>query len=456
MKRRALLSLVVAMLALGGIGGGAQSDASIEPFTINVPESVLADLKARLKNPRIPEPLQGDGWELGTDTRYLRELVDYWRDRFDWRAQERRLNAMEQFTTSIDGLTLHFVHRKSKQPDAMPLLVTHGWPGSFAEFTKIIGPLTDPVAHGGQAGDAFHVVMPSIPGFTFSGKPREPGWDPARIAALEAKLMARLGYGRYGAQGGDWGAIISTQVALADPTRVAGLHLNMCIGGAPPGGDPNEGLTPAERERLKVRQAFQSRGDGVSADSGHQAADHRHRPQRLARRTGCVDRGEVPDLVRLRRQPRDGVDEGRAAHQHHVVLGDANRGLVGPHLLREPPSPGARAAAARRDADGLCGLPEGNYLVAAPVAGAALQHHALDRDAARRPFRGDGAATVAGGRHSGVFSRAAIRRLRQAPPGSLVRRPPTATPSRRGRRGRAGGDTVQRRRSRVSDAWLIN
>jgi pimeloyl-ACP methyl ester carboxylesterase len=243
-------------------------DVSVRPFTIRVADSVLADLKSRLASPRIPDPLQGDGWTLGTDVRYLRELTEYWRDRFDWRAAERRLNQMEQFTTSIDGLTVHFVHRRSKHPNAFPLLVTHGWPGSIAEFSKIIGPLADPVAHGGEAADAFHVVMPSIPGFAFSDKPREPGWDPARIAALEAKLMARLGYTRYGVQGGDWGSIISTQVALAEPTHVTGLHLNMCVGGVPAGTDPNEGLTDAERERLKVRQIFQAEETGYQQIQG--------------------------------------------------------------------------------------------------------------------------------------------------------------------------------------------
>jgi epoxide hydrolase len=247
---------------------GAQERAAIQPFTIRVADPVLADLRARLAKARIPEPLQGDGWTHGTDIRYLRELVAYWRDRFDWRAQERRLNQLEQFTTSIDGLTIHFVHRRSKRPDALPLLVTHGWPGSFAEFTKIIGPLTDPAAHGGAPEDAFHVVMPSIPGFGFSQAPREPGFDPARIAQIEATLMARLGYTRYGVQGGDWGSIISTQVALADTPHVAGLHINMCIGGAPAGADANAALTDRERERLKLRQAWQAEETGYQQIQG--------------------------------------------------------------------------------------------------------------------------------------------------------------------------------------------
>ncbi|MBI3402081.1 MAG: alpha/beta fold hydrolase [Acidobacteria bacterium] len=244
------------------------SGDAIRPFTIHVPDGVLADLKARLARPRFPDPLQGDGWTYGADIGYLKQLVAYWRDRFDWRAQERALNRFEQFTTNIDGLNIHFIHRRSKQPRAFPLLITHGWPGSFVEFTKIIDPLTDPVAHGGRAEDAFDVVIPSIPGFAFSDKPREPGYDPARIAQVEAKLMARLGYQRYGAQGGDWGSIISTQVALADAPHVAGLHINMCTGAAPAGADPNAGLTDAEKDRLKVRQAFQAEETGYQQIQG--------------------------------------------------------------------------------------------------------------------------------------------------------------------------------------------
>jgi microsomal epoxide hydrolase len=245
----------------------AATDTVIRPFTIRVPDAVLVDLKTRLKSPRVPESLNGDGWTYGTDTTYLKQLVAYWRERFDWRAQERSLNRFEQFTTNIDGLTLHFIHRRSKQPNALPLLITHGWPGSFVEFAKVIDPLTDPGAHGGRAEDAFDVVIPSIPGFAFSEKPRGPGYSPARIAALEAKLMARLGYQRYGVQGGDWGSIIGTQVALNDAPHVAGLHLNMCTAAAPPG-DPDEGLSEPEKARLKVRQTFQAEETGYQQIQG--------------------------------------------------------------------------------------------------------------------------------------------------------------------------------------------
>jgi pimeloyl-ACP methyl ester carboxylesterase len=272
MRHSTRWNLLVGLLAVIPVVCGAQArqaaDTAIRPFTIRVPDAVLADLKARLAMARFPDALQGDGWTHGTDIGYLRQLVAYWRDRFDWRAQERALNMFEQFTTTIDGLTVHFVHRRSKQPNPFPLLITHGWPGSFVEFTKIIGPLTDPSAHGGRPDDAFDVVMPSLPGFAFSDKPREPGFDPARIATIEAKLMARLGYGRYGAQGGDWGSIVSTQVALNDAPHVAGLHINMCTGAAPAGSDPNAGLSEADKDRLKLRQAFQAEETGYQQIQG--------------------------------------------------------------------------------------------------------------------------------------------------------------------------------------------
>jgi epoxide hydrolase len=266
---RAAMAVTILALAAGAVAARAQPEvAPIRPFRIHVDDSVLADLEARLARARIPDALQGDGWTYGTDVAYLKSLVAYWRDRFDWREQERRLNQLEQFTTDIDGLRIHFIHRRSKEPRALPLLVTHGWPGSVVEFTKIIGPLTDPAAHGGRREDAFDVVMPSIPGFAFSDKPREPGFAPARIAAIETKLMARLGYARYGVQGGDWGAIISAAVARDDAPHVAGLHLNMCTAPPPAGGDPAAGLTDAERVRLKARDLFQAEETGYQQIQG--------------------------------------------------------------------------------------------------------------------------------------------------------------------------------------------
>jgi pimeloyl-ACP methyl ester carboxylesterase len=242
-------------------GATTRADAkgadAIVPFKIQVPDNVLTDLKARLARTRFPDEIPSTGWDYGTDLTYLKALVAYWRDRFDWRAQERTLNAFDQFKTTIDGIEIHFIHQKSKVPNAFPLAVTHGWPGSIVEFTKVIGPLTDPVKYGGRAEDAFNVVAISLPGFGFSSKPKDRGYSPEKVGTIIAKLMARLGYERYGVQGGDWGGIISRLVALDDPQHVAGLHLNFCIAGPPAGAaNPNDGVPPAELQRYQARQAY--------------------------------------------------------------------------------------------------------------------------------------------------------------------------------------------------------
>ncbi len=257
-----VLSLAVGLLAhlpWSPLELAAQSQASagaqIEPFTINVPNDVLVDLKERLARTRMPDEPDGVGWMLGTNQAYLKQLVDYWRDEFDWRAQERRLNRFEQFKTTIDGIDIHFVHRRSVEPGALPLILTHGWPGTFAEFAKVIGPLTDPVSHGGRAEDAFHVVIPSIPGYGFSDRPRQLGYR-ERTPAIFAELMARLGYDRYGAQGGDLGAGISRRLASDDAEHVAGLHLNLCSADPPDPSNPTAGLSPAEIALMRDRAAF--------------------------------------------------------------------------------------------------------------------------------------------------------------------------------------------------------
>ena len=269
--RRAIAALFVALaLALAaGVAGPAPwsaparatvsqaaPDAAIEPFTIDIPDDVLADLKERLARTRMPDEPEGVGWQLGMNQAYLRQLVDYWRDEFDWRAQERRLNRLEQFKTTIDGLDIHFVHRRSAEPDAFPLILTHGWPGTFAEFDKVIEPLTDPVAHGGRAEDAFHVVVPSIPGYGFSDRPPRLGYGRDRTGAIFAELMTRLGYERYGAQGGDLGAGISRWLAANDAEHVAGLHLNLCTAGPPDPDDPTAGVPPEEIALMEERAAF--------------------------------------------------------------------------------------------------------------------------------------------------------------------------------------------------------
>jgi pimeloyl-ACP methyl ester carboxylesterase len=218
------------------------------PFRVHVSDEVLEDLKRRLAMTRWPDQLPGSGWDRGPDTTYLMSLCDYWRTGFDWRAQEARLNAWPQFTVALDGLEVHFIHARSRHDHATPLVLVHGWPGSFVEFLDVIGPLTDPQAHGGKAEDAFHVVVPSLPGFGFSSKPREPGWNSQRMAEIVAKLMARLGYERYGAQGGDWGGGIVRWLAANDE-RCLGAHSNF-----PPMARSDKDTT-AEARRAEQRMA---------------------------------------------------------------------------------------------------------------------------------------------------------------------------------------------------------
>ncbi|MEU0743837.1 epoxide hydrolase family protein [Streptomyces sp. NPDC006134] len=221
----------------------------MQPFRIDIPQDQLDQLHRRLDATRWPDELPGVGWDRGVPLGYLKELAAYWRHSFDWRAAEAELNTHPQFTEEIDGARVHFLHVRSPEPDATPLLLTHGWPGSVAEFLDVIGPLSDPRAHGGDPADAFHLVIPSIPGYGFSTLP-ETGWDTARIARAWAELMARLGYGRYVAQGGDAGAVISLELGRVDPEHVVGVHVNMLM--TFPSGDPAElaGLDERDRERL--------------------------------------------------------------------------------------------------------------------------------------------------------------------------------------------------------------
>jgi microsomal epoxide hydrolase len=236
---------------------------NVQPFRVEIPESALVELRERLVRTRFPAQIPGSGWDYGTDLAYLRVLIDYWRDTYDWRKTEARLNVLDQFTTEIDGARLHFVHARSPEPDALPLVMTHGWPGSIVEFLDVIGPLSNPRAHGGDAADAFHVVCPSIPGYGFSGPTVDRGWDPRRIAQALATLMAGLGYEHYGAQGGDWGSMISTQVALVDAAHVAGLHLNMVIA-TPPEDEDYQNLTEAELAGLADMASYMEDESGYA------------------------------------------------------------------------------------------------------------------------------------------------------------------------------------------------
>jgi pimeloyl-ACP methyl ester carboxylesterase len=247
----------------------------IEEYRVSIPQADLDDLADRLARTRWPSSLPGAawdrgapgaGWERGVPVGYLRELAEYWRDGFDWRAQEARLNSYPQYTTRIDGQKIHFLHVKSPEPDATPLLLLHGWPGSVVEFTRVIGPLSDPGSHGDGSAPAFDLVIPSLPGFGFSGPVTEPGWGSRRIAGALAELMARLGYERYGAQGGDFGAFVAPDLGRVDPGHVIGVHVNAATLGFIPFGDiPEQDLatfSPAEKERAQRLQGFLAEGNG--------------------------------------------------------------------------------------------------------------------------------------------------------------------------------------------------
>ena len=231
------------------------AETTIRPFTIDIPQSQLDDLKDRLERAHWPDELPGDG-DYGVRQSYIRSLADHWRTRYDWRSLEARLNAYPQFTTEIDGQNVHFLHVRSPEPNAFPLIVTHGWPGSIVEFLDVIGPLSDPRAHGGDPAVAFDLVIPSMPGYGFSGPTREPGWNLYRIAAAWVELMRRLGYERYGAVGNDAGSMISPEVGRLDPEHVVGVHVTQIF--SFPSGDPSEfaGMTEEEQRELGTLQWF--------------------------------------------------------------------------------------------------------------------------------------------------------------------------------------------------------
>jgi len=236
--------------------------SEITPFEINISDAEIADLKQRLANTRWPNKETVDDWEQGIPLAYVQEVCEYWGKEYDWKAREAKLNRFPQFKTNLQGLDIHFIHVKSPEADATPLIMTHGWPGSIVEFQKVIEPLTNPVAHGGEASDAFHVVCPSLPGYGFSDKPTETGWGVGKIADVWGELMARLGYDKYVAQGGDWGAMVTTCVGGQDPEHCLGIHLNMPI--APPTEDSMDNLTELEQAALAGMAHYNEKDSGYS------------------------------------------------------------------------------------------------------------------------------------------------------------------------------------------------
>ncbi len=284
-------------------------DSKISPYRIDIPQGALDDLRDRLGRTRWPDELPGVGWDLGVPLDYLKGLAKYWATAYDWRGQEAALNEFAQFTTVIDDQNVHFLHVRSPEPEALPLLITHGWPGSIAEFLDIIGPLADPAAHGGDPANAFHVIAPSIPGFGFSGPTHETGWNTVRVARAWVELMSRLGYERYGAQGGDTGALVSPELGRIDPEHLAGIHVNNLL--TFPSGELHD-LSDADQGRLKLMQHWQNEMAGY-------ASIQSTRPQTLAYALTDSPAGQLAWIVEKFKEwtdpaaglPEDAVDRDR-------------------------------------------------------------------------------------------------------------------------------------------------
>ena len=248
----------------------------VQPFKVQVPEETLKDLQDRLALTRWPDEIPGSGWDYGSNLAYIKELVEYWRTGFNWRAQEEAINTFSHFRTTVEGLGVHFIHERGNGPDPMPLVITHGWPGSFFEMSKITSLLADPASHGADPADAFDVVAPSIPGYGFSDHPTQPGMHVRRVADLWSRLMAEeLGYSRYGAQGGDWGASVTAHLGFAYPDNLMGIHLTSMTHPTPYLGPGSSELSDAERAHMEQRKNW------IQAEGGY-AHVHGTKPQTLS------------------------------------------------------------------------------------------------------------------------------------------------------------------------------
>ena len=344
---------------------------------------MLDDLQRRLAATRWPEPETVDDWSQGVPLERLQALCDYWRDGYDWRRCEALLNGIGQYTTEIDGLSIHFLHRRSPEPNALPLLITHGWPGSVIEFHKVIGPLTDPVAHGGRAEDAFHVIAPSLPGYGFSEKPRDRGWTVQRIAAAWCELMRRLGYDRFVAQGGDWGSAITTVIAGLGRPEVLGVHLNMVI--ALPSRSEPEPTDPQEIAALETARRYFAGGNAY-------AQQQTSRPQTLG--YGLVD-SPVAQAAWIYEKICEWTDCGgdpcTILSQDEILDNvmlywlPGDRGIVGTALLGELRRFSRRS---HRHSGRLQHLPEGHLHHVQALGGAQVsQPDPLEHIGQGRPFR---------------------------------------------------------------------
>ncbi len=289
----------------------SDENAIVRPYRIDVAQADLDDLNERLSRTRWPDPEPRGGWSYGVPLSYQKELAEYWRAEYDWRKNEAKLNEYPQFTTEIGGENIHFMHIRSPEPGALPLLLIHGWPGSIVEFSEMIGPLTRPRDYGREASEAFHLVIPSLPGYGFSGPTKQPGMDYKRIAGMFAVLMQRLGYERYGTQGGDWGSFISLELGLKHPEEVVGAHVNMLV--TPPPENPKQlaKLKPQDREELDKMKYYAKEQSGYSVQQGT-------RPQTLAYALTDSPSGQLAWIIEKfyewtdkKNLPEDAIDRDR-------------------------------------------------------------------------------------------------------------------------------------------------
>jgi hypothetical protein len=327
------------------MSGTAETAIDIRPFQVEIPEEELAELRRRIAAVRWPSRELVTDRSQGVQLATLQELARYWTTEYDWRKAEARLNALPQFTTQIDGVDIHFIHVKSPHENALPLIMTHGWPGSVIELLDTVGPLTDPTTHGGDAEDAFHLVLPSIPGYGLSGEPRELGWDEGHIGVAWAELMNRLGYTRYVAQGGDVGAFVTDAMGRQAPEGLLGIHINVLAAAV---GLKDQLPAQSEQERAAHDALTTFTTDGVAG-----VLEQSTRPQTIGyslldftRRHGGLDarprHGQLlQDLPRVRRRRARGQPHpGQHRRQHHAVLADGHRRLGPPVVLGEWTGPG--------------------------------------------------------------------------------------------------------------------
>ena len=375
---------------------------TVRPFQIEIPEEQIDDLRRRIAATRWPTkelvPDRSQGVQLAT----LQELARYWATEYDWRRCEARLNALPQFTTEIDGVEIHFIHVRSRHENALPLIMTHGWPGSVIELLDTVGPLTDPTAHGGTPEDAFHLVLPSLPGYGFSGEPTELGWDSGRIARAWAELMDRLGYTRYVAQGGDVGAAVTDAMGRQAPEGLLGIHVNLARGGARHRRSAAGGVRAGARGARRARDVHGGRLR-LLPGAVHAAADDRLLPAGFTRRAGGLvarpRHGQLLQDLRARSSTGEPVGQshpGQHPRQHHAVLADGHRRLGRPVVL------GVRAGP----------WPQ-------PVRPARLLRRSRFRSASRRSPARSGLPRAAGSRRSTPASPTSTRSTAAAtsPPG---------------------------------------